>query len=300
MCIFRNTGTSFAIGLLVFALVATLPQESHSQRSQPGVRKCTMAADEVDSLVNLLEDMELDPTSEESEESESEETAVLPASNPTCTAQLARMRNSVRRLQESYQRLKFHINDNVWEYRTRKNSYEQQKRDLTQKLEQLAGQVSAQNRSALSVLRRKIKNAEQQLASSVKELEKQRQENENLLISLVADKITAGKLPEAHNKLEQLVIYSNEPYPAIVQKVFQGNPHQAAELLIEFLKRVDFQYRPIGGYEALVDTMIDRQTLRGRNAIELLKHIQSLVLARLGQQHERAVALLKKFRMNAS
>uniref|UniRef100_A0A182J9D1 Uncharacterized protein n=1 Tax=Anopheles atroparvus TaxID=41427 RepID=A0A182J9D1_ANOAO len=281
--------------LLLLTLAAILPSGQSQQRTRkpPASRHCTVTEDEFDSLVALLEDIEQEPTEGSEEDDETVEEPESSGQSTQCTRELARLRKSIRGLQESYHRLKESTVDSR-EYQLRKNRYEQQKGDLGAKLARLESQINSKHRSQINTLKRKIKDLEKQLNASVTELEKQRQQNVDHFINLVASQVNAGQQQSAANNFQKLMKYSTDPYAEIVKRV------NVDWNMITFLRYVDFQHTPIAGYEALVDAMIARKSLRSWEALELLKHIQSILLARDGQQQQRAVALLKKFKMNAN
>ncbi|KFB49126.1 hypothetical protein ZHAS_00017280 [Anopheles sinensis] len=233
---------------------------------------------------------------EPTDESDETEETVEPQPDQTaqCTRELNRLRNSIRRLQQTYHQLKDNqVIVDLREFEVRKNRYEQRKRDLQAKLSGLESQLSSQSRSQISELKQKIKELEKQLNASVSELEQQRKQNADYFINLVATQIDGGKLAMAAQNFLYLMAYTNDPYGEIVKRVSYSRP------MMTFLASVDFKYQPVAGYEALVDAMIERGTLRGYDALELLKHLQALILARDGKQQTRAIALMRKFQMNA-
>uniref|UniRef100_A0A182R0J5 Uncharacterized protein n=1 Tax=Anopheles farauti TaxID=69004 RepID=A0A182R0J5_9DIPT len=292
--------------LLVLAVVSvtilTIPVQSQQVRSQSRAPKCILAADELESLIDLLDDIEL-PSSTDSEEAEEEvssekEYETQPV-NPQCTRELRRLRHSVRLLQLRYQELKQNTTTvDARQYELMKRRYEHQKKDLTAKLDHLSTQASAQHRSQLNELKNKIKKVEKQLNSAVEELARQRQLNVNNYILLVANYIYNNQMNPAISNFDRLMTYSTDPYGSIVRKVIENGGVQTTHKLLQFLQRVNFQHQPVAGYEVLVEELIAQQALIGSKASELLKHLQVLVLARDGNQQERAVALLKRFKSN--
>lgn len=279
--------------VLLLALATLLPVgQSQLRTRKPAAHRCTLSVDEFDSLVALLDDIEQEPTDESDETEETVEPQ--PDQTAQCTRELNRLRNSIRRLQQTYHQLKdTKVIVNLQEFELRKNRYEQRKRDLQAKLSGLESQLSSQSRSQISELKQKIKELEKQLNASISELEQQRNQNAAHFINLVATQIDGGKLAMASKNFLNLMAYTNDPYGEIMKRV------RSSWHMMTFLASVDFKHQPVAGYEALVDTMIERGTLRGYEAIELLKHIQALVLARDGQQQSRVIELMKKFRMNA-
>lgn len=293
---FGRRPTSIQWFLLLLTVAAILPGGwSQTRTRRPSAsRKCTLTGDEVDSLTELLDDIEA-PVEDLSEGEDSEPEPAEGATVTPCTRDLERLRRSVRLLQHTYQKLKEDIDTvDVREYELRKNRYNQRKLDLTAKLEGLERQVTSQHRSKIVQLRNKLKAVEKQVATTVSELDRQRQQNADHFINLVATNVDARREYLVQRNFEQLMTYSTDPYGEIMKRV------SSTRNMMTFLSKVDLQHQPIAGYEALLDTMIARRAVYGPEAMDLLKHIQSLILARDGQQQERAIALLKKFKKNAN
>uniref|UniRef100_A0A182F6A4 Uncharacterized protein n=2 Tax=Anopheles albimanus TaxID=7167 RepID=A0A182F6A4_ANOAL len=218
---------------------------------------------------------------------------------PFCTSKLERIRTSVKELHKNYEALKqIRQDDPISNYRISKYKYESKLRDLNQTLSELVPQVNKQNLTALNQLRRKVKEVEIKLAKSVNNLQRQREQTAIALSETVIQKIRTNSVRDAIAEFKNLALRSDDPFRIIVPKVYRGADDEARKM-IDFLEMVDFNDRPIGGYEVLVDTMITQDKLRGENAVRILKGIQAIIMARVGQQHERAVALLKRFRVKA-
>uniref|UniRef100_A0A2M4ARZ6 Putative secreted protein n=1 Tax=Anopheles triannulatus TaxID=58253 RepID=A0A2M4ARZ6_9DIPT len=280
--------------LLLLVVACTLPR---GIQSNPAGRKCLIARDELSSLIDLLSNMEV--SYEEYSEEEFEEDTLDDTNAPSCSNKLNKIRTSVRELHKNYQILKrIPQDDPISNYRMSKYRYESKLRDLNQTLSALVPQVSNQNLTALNQLRRKVKEVEIQLARSVNNLQKQREETAKELSRTVIAKINAKSVDAAIAEFKALALRSDDPFRMIVPQVYRGRDDEAAKM-IDFLEAVDFNDRPIGGYEKLVDAMIIEDKLRGDNAVRILKDIQAIIMARVGQQHERAVALLKRFRSKA-
>uniref|UniRef100_A0A2M4BVK6 Putative salivary secreted protein n=1 Tax=Anopheles marajoara TaxID=58244 RepID=A0A2M4BVK6_9DIPT len=279
--------------LLLFVVACTLPS---GIESIPSRRQCFIARDELSSLIELLNNME-EPY--DNSDSEDFDTLEDDANTLSCSNKLEKIRKSVKQLHQNYQNLKeIRENDPISEYRIVKYRYESKLRDLNQTLSELVPQVSNQNLTALNQLRRKVKEVELKLAKSVRSLQSQREQTALALSETVIQKIRIGSLDPAIAEFKNLALRSEDPFRIIVPKVYRGADNEA-DRMIKFLEKVDFNDRPIGGYEVLVDRMITDDKLRGDNAVRILKGIQAIIMARVGGQHERAVALLKRFRVNA-
>lgn len=288
---------------LMMVLSGTV-QSQQTGRGRTPTPKCALPAAELESLITLLDDIEQQPLQEESaEDAEDEEESVesLERLNPQCTRELNRLRHTVDHLQRRYHELKQSTTTGIDErrYKQMENRYAQQKQKLTTQLEELAKQVNPQHQSQLSKLRRKIIDTEKQLNSTISEVSKERQRNANHFIQLVANNIRNNNVRVALNNFNTLTTYNTDPYGAIVQKLFQSGGASNTQAMLYFLRQVDFKHRPVSGYDALVDALIERSALRGPDAIELLKHIQCIIFARDGPQQTQALALLKKFKSSA-
>lgn len=311
----RVTGTAnwtlailILIGLLVLMSEPVLSQQANRQPTPPP-RRCTLPAEELESLIILLDDIEQEP-GQESDEAASEEAEPSVEStgsnasgttrlDPQCTRELTRLRHTVNHLQRSYHQLKQSpVTIDERQYRYMENRYALRKRELTAQLDQLTKQANAAHRSQLNELRRKIVAMEKQLNDSVAKLAEQRQRNVDHFVQLVASSVRNRRIDAAITHFNTLITYSNEPYGAIVEKVYETGNIQTTVAVLNFLRKVDFQHRPVLGYEALVDALIKRAALQGPDAVELLKHVQALIVVRDGSQQARAIALLKKIKSN--
>ncbi|ETN59965.1 hypothetical protein AND_008436 [Anopheles darlingi] len=279
--------------LLLLAVACTLPS---GIESIPSRRQCLIARDELSNLMDLLNNMD-EPYDEYSEQEGFED--LEDSNTPSCSSKLEKIRTSVKELHKNYHVLKqIRQDDPISNYRMSKYRYESKLRDLNQTLSELVPQVSNQNLTALNQLRRKVKEVEIKLAKSVKNLQRQREETALALSTTVIEKIRTKSVDAAIAEFKELALRSEDPFRIIVPRVYRGTDDEATKM-IDFLEKVDFNDRPIGGYEVLVDAMIVQNKLEGENAVRILKHIQAIIMARVGQQHERAIALLKRFRTKA-
>ncbi|XP_035778045.1 uncharacterized protein LOC118459087 [Anopheles albimanus] len=278
--------------LLLLGVMFALPSGIDSI---PSRRQCFIARDELSNLIDLLNNM--DEPYDDSEQTEFDD--LDDEDTPFCTSKLERIRTSVKELHKNYEALKqIRQDDPISNYRISKYKYESKLRDLNQTLSELVPQVNKQNLTALNQLRRKVKEVEIKLAKSVNNLQRQREQTAIALSETVIQKIRTNSVRDAIAEFKNLALRSDDPFRIIVPKVYRGADDEARKM-IDFLEMVDFNDRPIGGYEVLVDTMITQDKLRGENAVRILKGIQAIIMARVGQQHERAVALLKRFRVKA-
>ncbi|XP_050086644.1 uncharacterized protein LOC126571851 [Anopheles aquasalis] len=287
---YRVAGCRYILVLL--AVACTLPS---GIRSAPSRRQCLIARNELSNLIDLLNNMD-----EPYDESVEEEFDELEETNTaSCIVKLKSIRTSVKQLHKNYHDLKqIRQDDPISNYRISKYRYESKLRDLNQTLSELVPQVSNQDLTALNKLRRKVKEVEIKLARSVNNLQKQREQTAAALSQTVIQKIRTDSVDAAIAEFKHLALRSEDPFRIIVLQVYRGSDDDARKL-INFLEKVDFNDRPIGGYEVLVDRMITEDKLRGDNAVRILKDIQAIIMARVGQQHDRAVALLKRFRVKA-
>uniref|UniRef100_A0A2M3Z8R3 Putative salivary secreted protein n=1 Tax=Anopheles braziliensis TaxID=58242 RepID=A0A2M3Z8R3_9DIPT len=278
--------------LLLLAVACTLPS---GIESIPSRRQCFIAREELSNLIDLLNNMDEPYVDSEPEDFDTLEDP----DTPSCSSKLERIRVSVKELHKNYHALKqIRQDDPISNYRISKYRYETKLKNLNQTLFEFVPQVSNQDLTALNQLRRKVKEVEIKLAKSVNNLQKQREQTAVALSETVIQKIRTNSRDAAITEFKYLALRSDDPYRIIVPKVYRGTDDDARKM-IDFLEKVDFNDRPIGGYEVLVDRMITDDKLRGENAVRILKGIQAIIMARVGQQHERAVALLKRFRMNA-
>uniref|UniRef100_A0A182M8T7 Uncharacterized protein n=1 Tax=Anopheles culicifacies TaxID=139723 RepID=A0A182M8T7_9DIPT len=296
------------VGVVVLLLAESVQSQQANRRKPTPRHKCPLPIEELDSLVDLLSNIEQEPQPDQPEEDYEEESSEAvdtesqtPQLDPHCARELKKLRDAVNHLQRSYYDLKQSpstLDERLYRYRER--SYTQQKQKLTAQLDELSKQINSQDRSQLLQLRRKINEVEKQLNETVSKLAQQRQTNKDNFIRLVASNIGTNRIVSAIANFNQLLTYSIDPYGEIVQKVFAtGNVQAKTTAMLQFLQKVDFQHRPVLGYDALVDELIALSALNGPNAIELLKHIQCIILARDGDQQAEALALLKKFKSNA-
>lgn len=316
-CLKRNdrvaTVAKWSVHILILAgLLALMSEPVQSQqanRKPTPPRRCTLPAEELESLIILLDDIEQEPeqTSDEETSQEAEPSIEESSTNssgtarldPQCTRELTRLRHTLNHLQRSYHQLKQSpITIDERQYQYMENRYAQRKRELTAQLDQLTKQANPAHRSQLNELRRKIVAIEKQLNDSVAKLAEQRQRNVEHFIQLVANNIRDRRIQPAITNFDTLITYNSDPYGAIVGKVYETGNIQNTVAVLNFLRYVDFKHRPVAGYEALVDALINRAALRGPDAVELLKHIQALIVVRDGNQQAQAIALLKKFKSN--